>query len=366
MNPPLIVHVVHRLDFGGLENGLINLINGMDAAFADHAIISLTEVSSIRERLPQHVEVIELRKSPGKDFSAYRRLYDHLVRLQPQILHTRNLGTLDCQIVGKLARVPHAIHSEHGWDVGDPDGASRKNRFVRRALNGLVDGWIALSLELAEYLVNKVGIPASKVTRICNGVNLNRFDRRRPAAEGTQLCFGSVTRFTEIKDPANTIEAFAALAERAGNRDSLRFLMVGDGPLLEPCRALANARGIGDMTTFAGAQLDVKGYLQQMDVFVLGSQREGISNTILEAKACGIPVVATDVGGNGELVAHGTDGFLAPPRDPQALADSCERYLNNHALLIDHACASRTSAETRFSLETMIDNYQGAYARWVR
>ena len=124
---PLIAHVVYRFDYGGLENGIVNLINATQGESFRHCVIALTEATDFRKRLQApEVAVYEIGKKPGKDFGSYIRLYRLLRRLGPKILHTRNIGTLDCAVVGRLAGVSECIHGEHGWDVHDPDGRNRK------------------------------------------------------------------------------------------------------------------------------------------------------------------------------------------------------------------------------------------------
>ena len=147
------------------------------------------------------------------------RLFRLLRQLRPAIVHTRNLGTLDCTLVARLAGVPSRIHGEHGWDTYDPDGTNRKYRALRRMLNPTIDRFVTVSSELEQWLVQNVGIRAAKVQRICNGVNTDDFrpraSRERPSLPAERfppesIVVGSVTRFTEIKDPLNLVRGFIA------------------------------------------------------------------------------------------------------------------------------------------------------------
>src|SRR6185436_12668651 len=133
---PLIAHVVFRFDYGGLENGVVNVVNGLPERLFRHTIIALTETSDFRRRIRRDdVEVHALNKQPGKDPGAYLRLFRLLRRLRPAILHTRNVGTLEGALVGRIAGTACRIHGEHGWDTHDPDGTNRKYRLLRRAMN---------------------------------------------------------------------------------------------------------------------------------------------------------------------------------------------------------------------------------------
>ena len=174
--PPLVAHVVFRFDVGGLENGVVNLINRLPADEIRHAVIALTEATDFRRRVRRPDVVIhELHKQPGKDPAAYLRLFRLLRELRPAVVHTRNFGTLDCQTVACLAGVPLRIHGEHGWDIHDPDGTNRKYRMMRRAIAPLIHRFVTVSRDLERYLVETVGVAAGKVQRICNGVDTERF-----------------------------------------------------------------------------------------------------------------------------------------------------------------------------------------------
>jgi len=356
---PLVVHIVHRFDFGGLENGLVNLINAMPTTAARHAIVSLTNVTEIAERITRSdVSIYALDKQPGTDPAAYVRLYRLLRDLRPDIVHTRNLGTLDCQLVALLAGVRIRVHGEHGWDVHDPLGQTRKYRIRRRLFSLFVDRFIALSRELETWLIDDVGLPREKIIRICNGVDTDRF---RPAVwQVREPCVvGSVTRFSEIKDPLNLVEAYIRLRDTCAA--PVRLLMIGDGPLKDAAEARLAASCLSADTCLPGAQLDVSRGLAKLDVFVLGSEREGISNTILEAMASGLPVVATATGGNAELVEHGVTGVLVPPKSHRAIADALAMYVADPDLRRSHGAAGRARVENQFSLQRMVDLYSAVY-----
>ncbi len=368
---PLIAHVLFRFDYGGLENGIVNLINGLDDAEFRHVVVALTESTSFRERLRDGIEVFELHKRPGKDFPAYGRLFRLLRRLRPAIVHTRNFGTLDCTLIALLAGVPVRIHGEHGWDIFDPDGRVPKYRLMRRALSPLVHGFVTVSKDLRTWLSAVVGIPPAKITWICNGVNTAKFRPRAaedpaalPAGFRDGACvIGTVTRFSAIKDPLNLVEAFIRLRSRPDIDVPLRLVMIGDGELRDAALAKLRDAGLADAAWLPGSREDIPQLLRELDVFVLGSLREGISNTILEAMASGVPVVATATGGSVELIDAGRTGQLVAPGDAEALADAIAGYALDPELGRRHGRAARHDAETRFSLATMIAHYRRLYQR---
>jgi sugar transferase (PEP-CTERM/EpsH1 system associated) len=355
---PLIAHVIHRLDVGGMENGLVNLVNRMPADRYRHAIVSLTDSTSFADRIAREdVKVVSLGKKPGHDLGLHLRLFQTFRRLRPSIVHTRNLAAVEAVASAAAAFVPHRVHGEHGRDVQDPDGTRRKYRWLRRALSPWVDRFIAVSRELETYLVSDVGVAREKVVRITNGVDVERF---RPVEERRDgpVVVGSVTRMEEVKDPLTLARAFVKLLKRGVEA---RLVLVGDGALLEEVRRILDQGNASRHVTFAGSREDVPELLRSFDVFALSSRVEGISNTILEAMATGLPVVATRVGGNEELVEDGVTGTLVPPRDPEALAHALAGYVGNARLRREQGLRARSRAEKEFGLEAMVARYLGVY-----
>ncbi len=366
---PLIVHVIYRLQVGGLENGLVNLINQMPRERYRHAIVSLTDVTEFRRRIRRDdVEVIALDKAPGQDWRLYPRLWRLFRRLRPRIVHSRNLAALEAQLPAWLAGVPCRIHGEHGWDVSDLDGS--RYRRLKRLLRPFVGHYIALSGHIEAYLRDQVGVPADRLTRIINGVDTGRFRPDGPVAElpeafaGTdRVRIGTVGRLEAVKDQGTLLEAFIRLRDLdPAVFPRLRLILVGEGSLRPALEARARAAGVGDQVWFAGARDDIPELLRALDLFVLPSRAEGISNTIMEAMASGLPVVATAVGGNDELVRDGETGRLVPAEDPAALALALQAC-GDPALRRRMGAAGRVRAEAAFSLAAMVNRYLEVYDR---
>lgn len=369
---PLIAHVVYRFDAGGLENGIVNLINRLPHDQFRHAIVCLTEPGSFSRRLMRDdVELIGLHKRPGKDLRMYWRLATVLRRLAPAIVHTRNIGTLDCQIVATLMGVPVRLHGEHGWDVADLHGQNRRYRALRRWLAPWIRWFIPMSADLARWLERDVGIDRARIRQLYNGVDSHRFVPRDAAQRCSALeqfapagtcLFGSVMRLEAVKNPLAVVEAYAASCAAAGPAAArLRLIVVGGGPLEAAVRERVRQLGIDSSCWITGARDDVAELMQSMDVFVLASLNEGISNTILEAMACGLPVVATDVGGNRELVSPGQTGQLVPSGDAAALQQALSRYASDPGLARTHGAAGRALVERKFGIDAMIDRYRDLY-----
>lgn len=370
--PPLIAHVIHRLGMGGLENGLVNLLNNLPREHYRHAVICLTDATDFAARIRRDdVAVYELHKPDGKDPAIYRALWRLFRRLRPAIVHSRNLAALDAQVPAWLAGVPVRIHGEHGRDIYDLTGDNRKYLLLRQLMRPLITRWVPMSQDLALWLRERVKVAPARITQLYSGVDAARFGpdpaarERWPAAawnDAGTLVIGAVGRMEHVKDPLNLVRAFIALhaslppAQAAG----LRLAYLGDGPLRSEAQALIDGAGLAAQCWLPGARDDIPALMAGFDVFVLPSLGEGISNTILEAMACGLAVVATAVGGNPELVTVDT-GILVPSADPTGLAAALARYAADPALRVAHGQAARERIETRFALSVMIERYHSLY-----
>lgn len=372
MTAPLVAHVVYRFAVGGLENGLVNLINHMPRERYRHAVVCLSGFTDFRKRLHNDtVQVVGLDKREGKDLAVYGRLWKLLRGLKPQIVHTRNLATLDCVIPAWLARVPHRIHGEHGWDVYDLHGQSRKYRLIRRACQPFVQRYVSVSRDLQRWLRDDVGLPGAKLSQIYNGVDAARFRPRDGAREyfprpgfvaSDSIVLGHVGRMEPVKDPLNLVRAFVLLPEEAPQvRERLRLVMVGDGPLRAQALQILGGSGLAEQAWLPGTRDDVPELMRSFDLFALPSLNEGISNTVLEAMASGLPVVATNVGGNPELVREGETGLLVPPADPPSLARALATYVRSPEVRLRHGESARQHIVDRFALEVMVRQYLRLY-----
>jgi sugar transferase (PEP-CTERM/EpsH1 system associated) len=376
--PRLVVHVVHRFAVGGLENGVVNLINQLPPERWSHAVIALTEVDEAFARRIRRDDVrfVSLHKPPGQGLWLYGRLYRLLREWRPAIVHTRNLGTLEFQLPAWAARVPGRVHGEHGRDADDVHGTNRRHIALRRLYKPFVMHQIALGSELAGYLRDKVGVAPAALSMICNGVDHLRF---APAAGGrapiagcpfsssAHWLVGTVGRMQHVKAQTVLVQAFIrVLREQPAWRERLRLVLVGDGPLRAECRQLLEAAGCAELAWLPGERADVPDVMRGLDCFVLPSRVEGISNTILEAMASGLPVLATDVGGNRDLITLGVTGEIVPADDVPALARGLAALAADPERAAAMGRAGRAAVERRFSLPAMVAAYEGVYERVLR
>lgn len=376
-NRPLVLHVMYRFDTGGLENGIVNLINHMPSQAYRHAVLALTEVTEFRQRIQRKdVEFISLRKPPGHGVWQYPKLFKLFRQLRPAIVHSRNLAALEVQAPAWAAGVPVRIHGEHGRDMGDLDGNNVTYQRVRRFYKPFVHHYMALSRDLDDYLVEKVRVPQATITQAYNGVDTERF---YPALGGPQpiagcpfdpaqhWLVGTIGRMQKVKDQVMLAHAFVqALALAPELKPRMRLVMVGEGPLRAQAQAVLEAAGVARLAWLPGERSDVSDIMRGLHAFALPSQAEGISNTILEAMASGLPVAATAVGGNADLVVQGQTGYLVCPANPQAMAHRLAALASDPERARSMGQAGRQRVQVSFSMQAMVSTYQSVYDQQLR
>lgn len=356
-----VAHVLHSFDTGGLEKGVATVIRHAAPGF-EHAVVCLSRSGATAQLLPRGTPVVELGKPPGHSPAYFWRLSRALAKLRPDVIHTRNWGGVDGIVAARLAGLRAVVHGEHGWGIDDPQGLDRRRIRARRFVSRWVREYTCVSAQMATWLRETVGL-TRPLTQIYNGVDTERYKpgagraavRAALGVPAEAFLVGIAGRLDPIKDHPTLFAAFERLRD---HEPDARLLVIGDGPERARLVALAG-RGV----TFLGERHDVPELLSALDAFVLCSLNEGISNTILEAMAAAVPVVATRVGGNPELVEDGICGTLVPPREPAALAGALRAYCTRPKLRSAHGAAARERAVERFGIEAMVRAYEGVWRR---
>jgi len=365
-----IMHVVNYLNHGGMEFGILKLIAGLGAGPFEHrfCVTRKFDPDFVRAYGLGSMLDVAAGSGAGLQFPLFRlrrifRCY------RPHIVHTRNWGALEAVPAARLAGVPVVIHSEHGYEVDTLAGLPMRQRLFRKMAYGMADAVCAVSRELRDFHARQAWIAPDRIRVIYNGVDTDRFApnllvRERVRAElgvsPGSLLIGSVGRLVPIKDYATLLRAAASL--RSQNVD-LQLLLVGSGPELVPLQQLVAATdSLRGRVHFAGASNRVAELLQAMDVFVLPSQGEGMSNTLLEAMASALPVVATEVGGNPEVIGEPQAGLLFKPADVARLAELLTVLAGNSESRQTLGSAARHRVLTQFSLKAMISQYRELYS----
>ena len=363
-----IVHVVYSFSVGGLENVVVQLINRLPAEDFEHVVLSLTTISDFRNRITRpDVRFIELHKPPGHAIPLYPRIVRLLRELRPDVVHTCNLAALEITPLAWLARVPVRVHAEHGWDAHDPQGRNPRYQRLRRLYKPFVSHYVAVSQDLDDYLDRAIHVPARRRSLIANGVDTQAFSPAEHVAQTVPGCpfqpglhwlLGTVGRLQTVKNQPLLARAFVRLLrEHPEAQHHVRLVVVGEGPLRAEVERILEEAGVSHLAWLAGSRNDVADILRMLDCFVLPSQAEGTSCTLQEAMACGLPVVATAVGGTPDLVEQGVTGYLVPSEDEAAMADAIWSLHQDPAKTSLFARTARDRALKNFALDAMVEAY---------
>ena len=359
-----ILHVLHSFSAGGMENGVVNIIN-RSPEHLSHELCFLSKGGEFLQRLARAIPYHELNKRPGNDVWAIFRLGQFLRSRKFDIVHTRNWGGLDGVLAACLTPIPTVIHSEHGRDIDDPAGMNRKRILARRALAFRAKKFVAVSRDLLRWLQLEVRIRTSKLVFIPNGVDTERFRPGRDSALRSALgiadrefVVGSVGRLDPVKDYEGLIDAVRQLNQE---RHNVRLVIAGDGPERPRLESILRESALTPKPLLLGQRADADRLYHAFDTFVLNSIAEGMSNVLLEAMASGLPIICTEVGGNVELVKHNHTGFLVPPKNSVALAAAIYQHLTSPDRCAVYRENSRRFAVEHFSLERMIEQYTALY-----
>ena len=360
MKPLIVSHILHSFGTGGMEKGVATLVSH-SSKDVNHIIICLSRSGNSERLLPPGTQLIEMDKLPGHSYGFYRRLSCLLKDLGPDVVHTRNWGGTDGILAARMAGIRSVVHSEHGFGPENPDGNIAKRIWTHRLLSPMVKEYIALSSALQQWLSTRVKV-LKPVHQIINGVDVKQFCpgsgsriRQSLGIHPDTFVIGVAASLNTIKDHPTLIKAFKKFKKQ---QSDAVLLIAGDGPERETLEQLS-----GPGIIFLGNRNDIPEFMQALDLFVLSSINEGISNTILEAMASGLPVAATLVGGNPELVIRDVTGKLFPAGDSEALAAILSDYAVSPELRKNHGENGRKTVVDQFSIQTMVDKYETVWRR---
>lgn len=365
-----VLYPVNRLVIGGAEQQLLELVRGIDKEMFHPIVAPLYPGGGLEDefRSAPGVEVIDLNRrgkyDPSPLWTVTRLLRSRRVDIvQPFLSPATFFGLLP-----SLTRNATTTIVTERCGVRQSRGFGYKAyRTVEDWFSHLADAIVPNSVAGEEMLVAR-GLPRSKIRVIYNGINLERLalDPEAVAACRTNLSAGEdafvagmLASLTPAKGHSTAIRAIAHLRERYAH---VHLAVVGDGPLRADLEALAGELGMSRQVTFFGYQRNVSDYVASFDALISASRdNEGCSNSILEAMALGVPVIATDIGGNRELVRRRETGRLVAPDDPAALADALVATMSERRETQEMAENARARVSSQFGLDRMIHDYEELY-----
>ena len=364
-----LMQIVFTLELGGLECLVLNLVRKLSKTKYNISVCSLSPTGKLEDKfIEMGVKVYHIEKSKGIDYSLYFKLARFLKKNKIDIIHTHNPAPWFYGVLaGKLAGVKAAVHTEHSSLFAEQNKLMLAEKFLSRITEAVVSD----SDKVTDFLVKKLGIRENRITTIVNGIDLDEFkkviDIKAKKAElgipEDSLVIGNVARLEPVKDHLYLLDAFNRVVPFMSNAI---LVVVGGGSQSEILKAKAIELGIADKVFFLGVRDDIAAILRILDVFALTSINEGISLSILEAMASGLPVLATNVGGNPDVVVDGETGFLLPLKNPDKVAEIMKNLLSNKELSMRMGEAGLMRVVQLFSLDRMVQNYENVYDHWFK
>jgi len=359
-----ILFLLTSLAYGGAETQVVRLAIRLKLRGWEVAVASLMPPKA-------YVEDLEAAGIPVFSLNIRRKLPDprpvlRLARIirkwQPDVVHSHMVhANLLARIVRFLAPIPVLICSARSIDEG-----GRFREVLYRLTDPLCDLTTQVSQAGLERYVRMGAVPRHKIRYIPNGVDTERFKpnledrlkfRKELGVDG--FVWLAVGRFDPPKDYPTMLQAFARVVHKHSNTI---LLIAGDGPLRKTMENLARELGIEKRTKFLGIRRDIPQLMNAADAYVMSSSWEGMPNVLLEASATGLPIVATDVGGNREIVLDGVTGFLVPPRNPEALARTMLRIMDlSDEERKEMGKRARKHIEVKFNLDRVVDLWEILY-----
>lgn len=361
-----VMHVLDSLAPGGLENGVVNVARRLNGNGFDIHSACLRFRGDFAERMPEPAKVVVMGKTEGFSLKAVKALRQHILQTGAQVIHSHNLGTLIYAVLATAGGLTHPIvHGEHGQL--QPQDLTPKRMRQRRWLFKLCRSVHVVSSSVRDNLQDLGLDPRKQVVVTPNGVDSQRFSPAEDRAAARQeiglpadaLVIGIVGRLVALKRHEMLFAAFEKLAP---HWPKLHLLVVGDGGEdRERLIAAMKAHPHASRLVWAGHQNDLPKYYRAMDLLAAPSEIEGLSNAVLEAMACAVPVLAHSACGNAEVIEDGLTGFLSDIQSADMLAACIETGLKNPALLARCGAGARETVLKRYSMEAMADCYRKLY-----
>ncbi|MFO1020268.1 MAG: glycosyltransferase [Planctomycetales bacterium] len=347
-----VCHLSMGLCTGGLERLLVDFARYHDPNRFELTFVALDKVARPAEEIRQLGCNVKVIPNFGKNWQQFGALFDFFRSRQFDVVHTHNShphfwGTL----AARWAGVPVIVNTRHGQRFGQSLVGRTKFWFAGQ----LADRVITVSEDAARLCLKEDHLPRRKVKRIWNGIDTNRFAFQGPMQRPT---FISVARLSREKDFPTLLRAVAKASKQVPD---LELLLVGNGPERAHLQQLVVELQIEQRVQLVGEQSDIPHWLARSGCFVSSSLTEGISLTLLEAMAVGLPVLATAVGGNPEIVTHGVTGYLVPAQNVDALADGIVRMWEQRSRWMEMGRAGRSRVAEQFDIRQMIHGYEAEY-----
>ena len=353
---PRILHVFPSFEIGGAQARFAQIAGHFGPLF-EHCVFALDGRADARRLVAADVplDIATPAFDKRRQLANVWKFRGILDATPHDLLLTYNWGAVDWALANRLGRRVRHIHLEDGFGPEEADRQLPRRVWYRRiALTGSHTVVVVPSQTLYAIATRAWRLSARRVRYIANGIDCARFTpAAAPAAADGTLTIGTVATLRAEKRLGRLLEAFALARARL----PLRLIVVGDGPERAALEAQAGQLALGDGIVFAGATSSPETFYRQMDIFALSSDTEQMPYSVLEAMACGLPIVATDVGDIRAMVAADNQPFVVPARTPDAIADALLALARDGGLRSRLAAANRAAALARFDVNAMFARY---------
>ena len=360
---PQVLQVVLSLSPGGTERLVIELSKRLHAAHGMHVCCLDAPGAWAEELTARGVSVTALGRPPGFSPAVGRQIARIAAKHGATVLHCHQYSPFVYGTLARLWRTMDVVFTEHGRFSDEPP--SLKRQIANRLLSRFPSRVFSVSNDLRTHLTGE-GFPQRQVHVIHNGIHMGspvgpdaRSEaRRRLGVEPHHVVIGSVARLDPVKDFPTMVRAFRDVVRVL---PQARLVIIGDGPERATIAAEVAEMGLTGSVILTGHREDVASLLRGLDIYANSSIFEGVSLTILEAMAAGLPVVATRVGGTPEVVVEGETGRLVPARDVGAMAEALLTIATDSDTARRMAASGRSRVERQFTIERMVERYAAVY-----
>jgi glycosyltransferase involved in cell wall biosynthesis len=371
-----VLYLLHKFTFGGTERVVANIVNNAGPGVENYICSFFDYDKQFKDELADPEKTLfTLSKKPGNDFSVPFKLAAFCRKKNIDIIHSMGWATyVEGLVASKLFRKAKFIFSFRGKTMEDMVHIPKRRIYAQKFLSFLCDALLTNSeMSRKEYAAD-IGIKKEKLKVIYNGVDINQFSgpdgaklnqkRNRLGIQDNDIVIGSIARLDPVKNAASLVNAFSMLDEKL--LAQCKLLLVGDGPDRNKIEQLTNALKIKNNVILAGMRQDIPDCLKMMQIYVQPSIFENIPNSILEAMASGLPVIATHVGGVCEVVSHQKTGLLVSLTDQKEWVKAMSQLIKNEKIRLDMGKKAFKVVEDHFTIAKMVLAFEQLYAKMVQ
>ena len=376
LNDTNIIIVIDSLDGGGAESQAIKLANGLNKENVNVTLFPLRSGGALTKHAKDlDIKIVEGDFQSSRDIKSLVKGFILLCKTirsnNPAIVHTfLPLSNFIGSLAGLISKARYTITSRRG--LIKLNYLKKRWRLFDKISNFLSHKIIVNTEAIIDEMINVDDVNLDKVICIRNGINLNKFNiknyrrndmRSKLALSSCDFAWAKVANFSSIKGHKDLINAFKDIHIKYNSK---LFLIGKDNGTLKELKDLVNTKGLENKIKFLGFREDIPEILLAMDGYICASHTEGFSNAILEAMASGLPIIATNVGGNSEIIKHKKNGLLIKSKDQNAIASTMIKIMKDSTLSQKISEDAKKTVNEKYNTEKMVKSYIDVYEKAVK